>query len=250
VDYDKTDMPRGYDLGRGYSATQLDRWLEVISGSVPQYSLAAILDLGCGTGRYSVALAEHFDARVIALDPSEKMLAEARRKAIDQVGYVRACGESLPLAQGSVDMVFISMVFHHFDDAVRAVRECHRVLRPGRAVCLRAGTTEQIDQYAYVPFFPETRAILRRSLKARESIESTFAAGEFELGYHEIVWSEAALSWKDYAERIAYRADSILVQLSDREFERGLETLRDHAAANKANEPVVEPIDFFVFMSL
>jgi SAM-dependent methyltransferase len=250
VDYDKTDIVRAYDLGRGYSTAQLDRWLAVISCSVPKDSLVAILDLGCGTGRYSVALAEHFHARVIALDPSGKMLAEARRKATGKIGYVRACAESLPLVQGSVDMVFISMVFHHFDDPVPAVRECHRVLRPGATVCLRAGTTEQIDQYAYVPFFPDTRAILWRSLNPRESIESTFAAGGFELSRHELVRSEAALNWNDYAERLACRADSILLQLPDREFERGLAALRAHAAATATNEPVVEPIDFFVFRSL
>ena len=250
MDYDKTDMARVYDLGRGYTAAQRDRWLAVVSRRVPNVSLRAILDLGCGTGRYSEALAEHFRARVIGLDPSEKMLDEARKKIPGKVRYVRACAESLPLGQGSVDMVFISMVFHHFDDPAGAVRECHRVLRPGAIVCLRAATTDQIEEYAYVPFFPETRAILRRSLNPREFIKATFASGGFEQSCHELVWSEAALNWNDYAERLAQRADSILVQLSDSEFERGLDALRAHAAVAARNEPVVEPIDFFVFRSL
>jgi len=42
---------------------------------------AIALDIGCGTGRYSTALAAHFNAHVIAVDPSEKMLAEARKRA-------------------------------------------------------------------------------------------------------------------------------------------------------------------------
>jgi SAM-dependent methyltransferase len=142
------------------------------------------------------------------------------------------------------------MVFHHFDDPVRAVRECHGILRPGAAVCLRAGTTEQIDRYAYVPFFPETRAILGRALQPRGFIESTFATGGFVLDRHELVWSEVGLNWNDYAERLAQRADSILVQLPDREFERGLASLREHAAGATTDEPVIEPIDFFVFWSL
>jgi len=153
VDYDKTDIARSYDLGRWYTAAQLDRWLAVISRWIPKNSLTTILDLGCGTGRYSGALAEHFRAHVIGVDPSGKMLAEASGKIAGKIGYVRACAESLPLGQESISMVFISMVFHHFDDPIRAVHECHRVLRPGATVCLRAATTEQIDQYAYVPFF-------------------------------------------------------------------------------------------------
>ena len=45
------------------------------------------------------------------------------------------------------------------------------------------------------------------------------------------MWSEAASSWNDYAERLARRADSILVQRAVAEFQRGLETLRTFAAA-------------------
>lgn len=117
-------------------------------------------------------------------------------------------------------------------------------------VCLRAATTEQIDQYAYVPFFPETRAILRRSLNPREFIEATFASCGFEQRCHELVWSEAALNWNDYAERLARRADSILVQLPDSEFKRGLQAVSAHAAGAATDKRVVEPIDFFVFHSL
>jgi SAM-dependent methyltransferase len=80
VDYDKTEMPGGYDAGRGYSPQQLESWLDVIARSVAKLP-SEILDLGCGTGRYSAALAERFGARVIGVEPSDKMLAEAGRKA-------------------------------------------------------------------------------------------------------------------------------------------------------------------------
>src|SRR5438132_10283157 len=92
VDYDQTNMPAAYDAGRRYSPAVLALWLDVISRWVPNATVSDILDLGCGTGRYSTALAEHFDARVIAVDPSEKMLAEARKKSAERVGYARAAG--------------------------------------------------------------------------------------------------------------------------------------------------------------
>src|SRR5229473_1249405 len=50
-----------------------------------------------------------------------------------------------------------------------------------------------------------------------------------------------------YAEKIAFRADSILAQLGDQEFAEGLAALREHAAIALPNEPVIELIDFFVF---
>jgi ubiquinone/menaquinone biosynthesis C-methylase UbiE len=245
VNYDKTDMPAAYDAGRGYSPDVLAFWLGVISQSVPKGSVSEILDLGCGTGRYSTALADYFAATVIGIDPSEKMLAEARRKS-ERVRYQRASGESIPLRAASVDMVFISMVFHHFERPDRAAAECRRVLRADGAVCLRAGTTDRIENYAYVEFFPCSRAFLK-ALQSQAFIESTFARAAFQLVRHELVPSVAAESWNAYAEKIAYRADSILVQLSDREFEDGLAALREHAKTAPTREPVTEPVDFFVF---
>jgi SAM-dependent methyltransferase len=247
VNYDKTDMAAAYDAGRGYSPDALAYWLEIISQSVPRGSVSEILDLGCGTGRYSAALASHFDANVMAIDPSEKMLAEARRKAARRVRYQRASGEAIPLADASVDMVFISMAFHHFERPDRAAQECRRVLRRDGAVCLRAGTIEQIDNYAYVPFFPGSRPILERALQSRELIEGTFVRAGFRCVRHQLVPSEAAESWNGYAQKLAFRADSILVQLSDRAFEDGLAALRAHARIAPPDERVVEPVDFFVF---
>ena len=247
MDYDQTDMAAGYDAGRGYPPAVLAYWLDVIARSVPKGSVSEILDLGCGTGRFSNALADHFEASVVGIDPSGKMLAEARRKASSRVRFERAAAESLPLGDASVDMVFISMAFHHFADAGRAANECRRVVRHDGAVCLRAATTDRIDDYAYVDFFPGSRPILNRALQSQAFIESTFERAGFHLVRHELVLSEAAESWNAYAGKLAYRADSILVQLSDREFEAGLAALREHARTAPPHERVIEPVDFFVF---
>lgn len=247
MDYDKTRMPAAYDAGRSYPPEVLAFWLEVISRWVPRGTVSDIVDIGCGTGRYSAALADHFDARVVALDPSEKMLAQARKKVSPRVRYEQAPGEGLPLGDGSMDLAFMSMVFHHFAHPDRVAQECRRVLRPNGAVCLRAGTVERCESYAYVPFFPSTRSILDKSLTSQARIESIFAAAGFHLTAHELVPSRAAESWSAYAQKLAHRADSILIQLSDREFEDGLAAVRKHAASRPSHEPVTEPVDFFVF---
>jgi ubiquinone/menaquinone biosynthesis C-methylase UbiE len=81
MNYDRTEMPTSYDAGRAYPPHVLRYWLEIIAQSVPKGSVSDILDLGCGTGRYSNALADYYAANVVALDPSDKMLTAARRKA-------------------------------------------------------------------------------------------------------------------------------------------------------------------------
>jgi SAM-dependent methyltransferase len=248
VNYDKTNIPAVYDSGRDYSPKVLTGWLDVVSRLIPKDIVSEILDIGCGTGRYSAALAAHFDARVVAVDPSEKMLAEARKKVSERVRYERASAESLPLPDACVDVVFMSMVFHHFDNPDQAGRECRRVLRRGGAVCLRAATIDRIGTCPYVPLFPQSRAILNDVLQSQETIETIFANAGFYLVSHQLVRSEVAGNFHAYAEKLAFRADSILVQLSDQEFQTGLVALREHAAT-APQEPVIELVDFFVFDS-
>ena len=59
------------------------------------------------------------------------------------------------------------------------------------------------------------------------------------------MFSTSPLRWRD-CYPIAFRADSILVQLSDREFRAGLAALRAYAKT-APHAPVTEPVDFFVF---
>ena len=245
MNYDQTNIASAYNAGRGYSPATLALWLKVFTPWLPEG--ATVLDLGCGIGRYSEILAEHFGAQVVGVDPSEKMLAQAQKKATGSVRYERASGESIPLEDNSIDVVFMSMVLHHFSDQSRVLRECHRILRPRGAVCLRAATCDQIESYPYVPFFIRSGALLRETLQSREVIHSVFSAQGFTCVHYELVRSEIAPTWAAFVEKIAHRADSILVRLSDNEFEEGMTSLREHADVYPVDDPVIEPIDFFVF---
>jgi ubiquinone/menaquinone biosynthesis C-methylase UbiE len=246
MDYDKGNIPASYDAGRFYSPEVLALWLDRISRCAPRDRISAILDLGCGTGRYSAALANHFKAQVIAIDRSAKMLAGARKKSAPGIHHVRASAEAIPLHDASIDMVFMSMVLHHFEDQPRAARECHRVLRDGGTVCLRAATVDRIPTYPYVPYFAKSRAILEAIMQTQVQIESIFHDAGFELARHELVRNEVAANWLIYADKIAAGAYSILAQLSESEFLDGMRLLKDNAAT-AANAPVVEVVDLFAF---
>ena len=144
----------------------------------------------------------------------------------------------------------MSMVFHHFDDREQTVRECRRVLRRDGSVCLRAGTTDRISQTPDLPFFPRSDAILHNTFHSQATIEAIFNDAGLRLVGHELVRHEVAENWKTYADKLAFRADSILVQLSDQEFEKGLAAARRYATAAPPVEPVSELVDFFVFRSI
>ena len=95
-----------------------------------------VLDLGCGTGRHSLWLA-NAGATVTGVDFSEGMLEEARGKpGAEAVTFlVHDLGQPLPFAAGSFDLVVSGLVLEHLAALDAFFAEARRVLRPGgRAV--------------------------------------------------------------------------------------------------------------------
>src|SRR5882672_1760891 len=142
MDYDKSNIPGVYDAARRLSPEGLDQWLGLLARHVPA-DAPHIVDLGCGTGRFTQALADRFAAQVTAIDPSEKMLDQARKQVSStRVQFMQAPGEALPVPDGAADVVFMSMVLHHFADVAAVAGECRRILRPGGHLCIRSSTRE------------------------------------------------------------------------------------------------------------
>jgi ubiquinone/menaquinone biosynthesis C-methylase UbiE len=247
MDYDATDIPVAYDRGRNHGPEVLNLWMNVVSSHVDGQRIKTILDLGCGTGRFSEALAIRFDAEVIGIDPSTKMLEQARCKQPDaRIRYEPGHGESIPLAADSVDLIYMSMVFHHFEDPTLAAGECRRVLRSGGTVFLRGGIRDHIALYPYVEFFPESVRVLEECLSTSAFVREVFEAAGFRTVAEEVVTQEIAPNYAAYAEKLAAGADSVLASLSESEFAAGMQALRSHAT-RVDDRPVFEPIDVFVF---
>lgn len=247
MDYDATDIAASYDRGRSHGPEVLDLWMNTVSSHVGGHDLNTILDLGCGTGRFSEALAVRFDVEVIGVDPSTKMLEQAQRKEPGKrVRYQLGRGEAIPLPDDSVDLIFMSMVFHHFDSPALAARECRRVLREGGTAFLRTGTRERISSYPYVEFFPTSRPILERLLPSGRLVREIFEGAGFRTVAVEAVTQQIAPSLECYGEKLSAGADSVLASLSQSDFEAGLNALRSYAA-RVGGQAVLEPIDVFVF---
>jgi ubiquinone/menaquinone biosynthesis C-methylase UbiE len=243
LDYDKTDIPERYDEGRDHGPAFLQQWMTVIATHIGE-TCGTVTDLGCGTGRFSRGLAESFDATVIGLDPSKKMLHQAQRhRSHKRVFYVCGRGEALPLAADSADLIFISMVFHHFTDPQVVAGECRRVLREHGHVCLRTASREQIPMYPYVPFFPASRALLEQRIPSLQSQCAVFQNASFEARFAGVVTQQIAADYSDYAGKLSTRSDSILISLPDEDFNAGINAVRSAPPAG----PIVEPIDFVVF---
>jgi ubiquinone/menaquinone biosynthesis C-methylase UbiE len=92
-----------------------------------------VLELGAGSGM-NLPFYGNDVTQLFALDPSEKLLAMARRKRAPAgfpVDYLTRSAEEIPLESRSIDNVVTTWTLCSIPDAVRALREARRVLKPG-----------------------------------------------------------------------------------------------------------------------
>jgi ubiquinone/menaquinone biosynthesis C-methylase UbiE len=247
VNYDDTPIPENYNRARDHGPAFLAQWMNIVASHVEKLRIEKVVDLGCGTGRFSQGLAARLAADVVGIDPSRKMVREAtNNRSVAKVSYVIGTGEAIPLADHSIDVVFISMAFHHFINPRAVAQECHRILRNTGRLCLRTGSSEKIPEYPYMPFFPQARQLLAAHLPSLTFQREVFEECGFSTLSAEVIVQEIAANYSDYADKIALKADSILVRLHDSDFAAGMEELRAHAATMEP-QPVTEPIDFLVF---
>jgi SAM-dependent methyltransferase len=93
-----------------------------------------VLDVGCGPGALTAALAGLLGAeRVAAVDPSEPYAAACASR-VPGVRVDVAAAEALPFADDSFDAVLSQLVVNFMTDAPAGVREMRRVTRPGGTV--------------------------------------------------------------------------------------------------------------------
>lgn len=116
-----------------------------------------VLDVGCGTGRVSEALAAA-GRTVVGVDHSSGMLRVAAQKLpLDRCTLIRADARQLPVGDGVFDAVVCSGVLHHVPDWPKILGEAARVLRPEGVLVVR----EPNADYAAWAFGPIERLVAR-----------------------------------------------------------------------------------------
>lgn len=100
-----------------------------------------VVDAGCGSGKFSTAIARFGAAKVIGVDIGEQGLEFARAQARrvpygDRLDYRHGSLLAMPLADASVDMVWSNGVVHHTVDYEGCLGEFARVLKPGGTLFL------------------------------------------------------------------------------------------------------------------
>lgn len=124
-------------LGREYVPGR--SWKSIAEALLLLLPPMVIADLGAGEGAFSLLLAQRAQ-QVIAVDNSDRMVelgsALARKQGVPALEYRKGDLESVPIADGSVDLALFSQSLHHALHPDRAIAEAWRILKPGGRIAI------------------------------------------------------------------------------------------------------------------
>ncbi|MCR4859122.1 MAG: bifunctional demethylmenaquinone methyltransferase/2-methoxy-6-polyprenyl-1,4-benzoquinol methylase UbiE [Bacteroidales bacterium] len=154
-DYDRLNHLMSLGVDRSWRRRALK---EIVRPGEPQ----RILDIACGTGDFSLAIARrmHPESRVTGLDLSEGMLTVMREK-VEKAGYSGKISceqgdcETMRWEDGAFDVVTIAFGIRNFEHREAALQEILRVLKPGgRLVILELSVPEnRLLRWCYNLYF-------------------------------------------------------------------------------------------------
>jgi SAM-dependent methyltransferase len=163
-----TDQILYNTIGVGYNNTRrADPFIakKLFDHLSPQQG-SAYLDIGCGTGNYTIALAEK-GINFYGVEPSESMLALAREKN-KTVMWRLGTAENIPATDAFFDGAIATLTVHHWVDLNGGMAEIQRVLKPGGRLVVFTSTPVQMQGYWLNHYFPD---MLAKSIGQMPSLE-------------------------------------------------------------------------------
>jgi len=226
-----------YDKGRTLSEQNAAIWLNLIAELSGTSEGARVLDLGCGTGRFSLPMANRLGFQVTGADSSAEMLAKAKQKdSASDVDWVLADACALTFPAGSFDTVFMSHLLHHVDSPLTVLTECYRVLAPCGVILIRYGAMDQIRDDVEHRYFPQVSDIDEPRTPTRELTERWLRdAGFVDLSSEEIV-QQTYETGAAHLNAARARSTSVLSMISEESFHAGICRLAEHVGKDPDDE--------------
>ena len=213
-----------YDLTRRPDPRIADR-LVALLGAAPG---ACALDVACGTGNYTSALAARGLA-MVGLDVSRTMLARAGAKH-PFLPLVRGDAAALPFADGAFSHAVTTLAIHHMADLPAVFSNVRRVVARGGRYLIFSALPEQVETYWLTSYFPALMKSAVRVCPARKTVEAALAAAGFR--------SVAIERWDvppDLEDKFLYAGKDRPELYFDPGFRSGISAFREFAGAEVAH---------------
>jgi ubiquinone/menaquinone biosynthesis C-methylase UbiE len=156
----------------------------LVGGSIQPAS--RVLEVGCGTGNYILALHSATGCAGWGIDPSTQMLAHGSQRP-GKVVFQPGQAEKLDFEDEFFDLVFSVDVIHHVQDRPKSYQEAWRVLRPGGKICTVTDSEWIIrHRQPLSVYFPETVEVELKRYPPIASLRSFMEQAGFQEIYDEM----------------------------------------------------------------
>jgi ubiquinone/menaquinone biosynthesis C-methylase UbiE len=114
---------------------------EVLISQMPIQKNHILLDIGAGSGFFTIPMAESTSSKVYAMDPDRRMLSviedKAKGKGLTNIKLIQEYIENLSIQNNSVDFVMASLILHEVKSLTKALTNIFEVLNSGgHLLCL------------------------------------------------------------------------------------------------------------------
>jgi SAM-dependent methyltransferase len=230
---DYNSFADSFDKGRALSPAKEALWLNLFKQHLGLDMTSRVLDVGCGTGRFSVLIARQFRCAVVGIDPSLPLLKKAKTKCPREVDWILARSETIPFVDNTFGVCLASQVIHHMENKHQSFSEMYRVLRRGGRLGIRYSSHTQLRAMLEYRFFPSALQIdLERAPDIHEVRDRVRTAGFDSVGEYS-VRQPLFESAEDYIEKIRLRYTSGLSLIPEEEYQKGLEEAKVYLRAHE-----------------
>lgn len=181
-----------------------------------------VLEVGCGTGNYIVAVQGLVGCSCWGIDPAEQMLSMAG-EGLGKVSFQCGRAEIIDFPRDFFDLVFSVDVIHHVGDRLAYLREAYRVLKAGGKVCTVTDSEWIIrHRQPLAAYFPETVEVdLGRYPPIAELLQIMEQVGFGETTENTVEYCYEQTDIQPYRDK----AFSCLRLISEEAFQRGIERM-------------------------
>jgi sugar/nucleoside kinase (ribokinase family)/2-polyprenyl-3-methyl-5-hydroxy-6-metoxy-1,4-benzoquinol methylase len=205
-----------FDATRSISPLEMRTWMQVIriDGRLDEFDCGVVVDVGCGTGRFAVPIAEKFNCTVIGIDNNQNYLNTARLKE-PRRGHIKwiHCNiddmheELAKQYARKVDCIWISSVLEDVPiiSHERLFAHISQLLRSEGLLFIRTTIPELLKRNKLFEFFPAAlNEIEKRSPKIEQLIRDLFDSG-FVLQSIRLMDSAEKIRTAEYISRLQKR---------------------------------------------